>query len=52
MTNETYNHLKTLVNQSPIPSAIMAVEKNSDGGCGEVRFAVINEAFKRSYYSK
>ncbi|MBO6241173.1 MAG: GGDEF domain-containing protein [Butyrivibrio sp.] len=50
MTNETYNHLKTLVNQSPIPSAIMAVEKNSDGGCGEVRFAVINEAFKRSYY--
>ena len=50
MTNETYLKLKEYVNQLPIPSTIMAVEKLPDGSCGEVRFAVINDHLKKNYY--
>ena len=50
MTNETYLKLKDYVNQLPIPSTIMAVEKLPDGSCGEVRFAVINDLLKKNYY--
>ncbi|MBQ9304531.1 GGDEF domain-containing protein [Butyrivibrio sp.] len=50
MTNETYLKLKDYVNQLPIPSTIMAVEKLPDGSCGEVRFAVINDILKKNYY--
>ena len=50
MTNETYKKLKDFVNQYPIPSTIMAVEKLPDGSCGEVRFAVVNELQKKNYY--
>ena len=50
MTNEKYTILKAFINQIPIPSAIMSVEKDAYGNCGEVRFAVINNVFKKSYY--
>lgn len=50
MTNEKYNILKAFLNQIPIPSAVMSVEKDASGNCGELRFAVINDVFKKSYY--
>ena len=50
MTNDTYQILKSFLNVITIPSTIISVEKKDDGTCGEVRFQVINEAFKNSYY--
>ena len=50
MTSDTYNKLKAFLNIITIPSTIISVEKKTDGTCGEVRFQVINEVFKKNYY--
>ena len=51
MEVSVYNQLKTMVNSFPLPGTVFSVEKNPDGSCGEIRFYVINEAFKKSYYN-
>ena len=50
MTNEKYKRLKEYLSLSPIPSAILSVEKLPDGSCGEMRFVAINEPLKKNYY--
>ena len=50
MGKELYRDLKKLASASPLPCAILSVEKTKDGNCGEVNYFAINEPFKRSFY--
>ena len=45
MSGLDYNALKNLVNLCNMPSAIMSVEKNADGSCGEIRMFATNDKF-------
>ncbi|MCR5671388.1 MAG: GGDEF domain-containing protein [Butyrivibrio sp.] len=46
-----YYNAKASVNLSPLPCAILAVEKKPDGTCGEITFFAVNEIFERDFYS-
>jgi len=50
MGDSLYETLKQTVNSFPLPTTIFSVEKKEDGTCGDIRFFVVNEVFKRSYY--
>ena len=45
MSGIDYETLKTIVNMCNMPSAILAVEKNTDGTCGKILMAATNDKF-------
>ncbi len=45
MSGIDYSALKAIVNLCDMPAAIMSVEKNPDGTCGEIRMAATNDKF-------
>lgn len=49
MKSGLYQDLKHIATSSPLPCAILSVEKNEDGSCGDIKYFAINEPFKRNY---
>lgn len=50
MQNETYNKLKNLAAASPLPCAILSVEKTDTNKIGNINYICVNEPFKLSFY--
>jgi diguanylate cyclase (GGDEF)-like protein len=51
MSKYTYEDLKKVVNAQNLSCAIMSVEKNADGTCGDIRYFAVNKPFLDSNYS-
>ncbi|SEA29636.1 hypothetical protein SAMN02910384_01230 [Pseudobutyrivibrio sp. ACV-2] len=50
MQNELYNKMKNLASASPLPCAILSVEKTDEQKIGEISYLCVNEPFKLSFY--
>ena len=50
MQNEQYNKLKELASASPLPCAILSVEKTANNRIGSINYICVNEPFKLTFY--